>query len=96
MATFQRNNFSGVVNAAREEWCSNKLIQRWLMYDMAESREKEGKCVWGRTGLRWLYFMRVKGSASSKFPCGNSTSSILSVLCYFHLSMIFYFDLKWI
>jgi len=46
---------------------NNKLIQRWEMYDTAESREKEGECVCGRTGLRWLYFMRVKGLASWPF-----------------------------
>lgn len=46
---------------------NNKLIQRWEMYDVAESREKEGECVCGRTGLRWLYFMRVKGLASWPF-----------------------------
>ena len=41
-----------------------KLIQRWVMYNLAESREKEGECVWGRTGLRWIYFMRMKGLTS--------------------------------
>jgi hypothetical protein len=36
---------------------------RWVMYDMAESREKEGECMRGKTGLRMLYLMRVKGLA---------------------------------
>ena len=31
---------------------NNKLIKRWVMYNVAESREKEGECVWGRTWLR--------------------------------------------
>eukprot|EP00092_Neocalanus_flemingeri_P035460 GFUD01038587.1.p1 GENE.GFUD01038587.1~~GFUD01038587.1.p1 ORF type:complete len:515 (+),score=206.48 GFUD01038587.1:102-1646(+) len=46
---------------------NNKLIQRWEMYDVAESKAKEGECVCGRTGLRWLYFMRVKGLPSWPF-----------------------------
>jgi len=46
---------------------NNKLIQRWEMYDVDESRDKEGECVCGRTGLRWLFFMRVKGLASWPF-----------------------------
>jgi len=57
----------GVEVAPELEEDNNKLIQRWEMYDVGESNEKDGECVCGRTGLRWLYFMRVKGLASWPF-----------------------------
>jgi len=57
----------GVEVAPELEDDNNKLIQRWEMYDVGESNEKDGECVCGRTGLRWLYFMRVKGLASWPF-----------------------------
>jgi len=46
---------------------NNKLIQRWEMYNVDETRDKDGECVCGRTGLRWLFFMRVKGYESWPF-----------------------------
>jgi len=46
---------------------NNKLIQRWEMYNVDETRDKDGECVCGRTGLRWLFFMRVKGFESWPF-----------------------------
>jgi len=46
---------------------NNKLIQRWEMYNVDESTDKDGECVCGRTGLRWLFFMKIKGFESWPF-----------------------------
>jgi len=46
---------------------NNKLIQRWEMYNVDESTDKDGECVCGQTGLRWLFFMRMKGFESWPF-----------------------------
>merc|ERR1719370_639904 len=46
---------------------NNKLIQRWEMYNVDESTDKDGECVCGRTGLRWLFFMKMKGFESWPF-----------------------------
>merc|ERR1712013_125925 len=46
---------------------NNKLIQRWEMYNVGESTDKDGECVCGQTGLRWLFFMRLKGFESWPF-----------------------------
>ena len=41
---------------------NDQLIQMWEMYDYREDKEKGGECVCGKTGLRHLFFMRVKES----------------------------------
>ena len=51
--------------ASPEEVHNNDLlVQMWEMYDYREDKEKEGECVCGQTGLRHLFFMRIKGSES--------------------------------
>jgi len=58
------------VEAAREEEGiqdgpdledNNRLIQMWELYNMQVSGDKEGECICGQTGLRFMYFMRIKG-----------------------------------
>merc|ERR1719411_2369765 len=43
---------------------NDQLIQMWEMYDYREDKEKDGECVCGKTGLRHLFFMRIKESES--------------------------------
>jgi len=51
--------------ASPEEVDNNdQLVQMWEMYDYREDKEKEGECVCGQTGLRHLFFMRMKESES--------------------------------
>jgi len=43
---------------------NDQLIQMWEMYDYREDKGKDGECVCGKTGLRHLFFMRIKESES--------------------------------
>ena len=43
---------------------NDQLIQMWEMYDYREDKEKDGECVCGQTGLRHLFFMRIKENES--------------------------------
>ena len=43
---------------------NDQLIQMWEMYDYREDKEKGGECVCGKTGLRHLFFMRIKENES--------------------------------
>jgi len=45
---------------AAEELSNDDLIREWEMYQLDESADHDGECVCGKTGLRWMYFMRNK------------------------------------
>jgi len=47
------------LNMEEEKTNNDKLIKRWTMYEMREDKSKEGVCVCGKTGLRYMFFMRL-------------------------------------
>lgn len=45
---------------AAEELSNDDVIREWEMYQLDESADHDGECVCGKTGLRWMFFMRNK------------------------------------